>query len=162
MLTSVDGCLVSLRLQRRPANAGPAREYELASGRLIHQAAGNPRDSRIEMMLALLGRMGRGDAAPLMARMAREDGSAALRWQALRECLALDYAGGLSSRSPPLPPPRAIRWLAQPQTCAPSWKNLSAARGARSMPRVIAVEDETAASPGGGLEALSARRFPPR
>ncbi len=46
------------------------------------------------MMLALLGRMGRGDAAPLIARMAREDGSAALRWQALRECLALDSQEG--------------------------------------------------------------------
>lgn len=96
-LVSVDGCLVSLRLQQRPENAGPARAYERASGRLVRQTAGNPRDSRIEMMLALLGRMARGDAAPLMARMAREDGSAALRWQALRECLALDTREGFAA-----------------------------------------------------------------
>jgi hypothetical protein len=93
-IRDVDGCLVLLRLNRRRAAAGPTREYRLADGRLVHQAAGNPRDSRIELMMALLGRMGRGDAAPLLAAIAREDGSTALRWQALRECLALDTLAG--------------------------------------------------------------------
>jgi hypothetical protein len=97
ILTSVDNSLVTLRLQRRPVDAGPAREYHLASGRLMRQAAGNPRDSRIEMMMALLGRMARSDAAPLMAQLAREVGSAALRWQALRECLALDTQQGFAA-----------------------------------------------------------------
>lgn len=97
LLREIDGALVSLRLQRRRENAGPTREYDLASGALLHQAAGNPRDSRIELMLALLGRMGRGDAAPLMAELARGEGSAALRWQALRECLALDTLAGFQA-----------------------------------------------------------------
>ena len=71
------------------------REFALADGALIHQAAGNPRDSRVEMMLALLGRMGRSDAAPLAAAIAREPGSAGMRWQALREALALDTLAGM-------------------------------------------------------------------
>jgi hypothetical protein len=95
VMRRVDGCLVSLQLQRRRLQAAPTREFALADGALVHQAAGNPRDSRIEMMLALLGRMGRADAAPLAARIAREPGSAALRWQALREALALDTLEGV-------------------------------------------------------------------
>ena len=45
-------------------------------------------------MLALLGRMRRAEAAPTMAAMAREAGPDGLRWQALREALALDTAEG--------------------------------------------------------------------
>jgi hypothetical protein len=45
------------------------------------------------MMLAVLGRMGRADAAPALAEMAR-DGCEHVRWQAVRECLALDTAEG--------------------------------------------------------------------
>ncbi len=96
-LRRVDGCLVSLRLLRRHPHPQPTREYELASGRFIHQAAGDPRESRHELMCALLGRMGRSDAAPLMAAMARETGSTALRWQALRECLGLDTRRGFEA-----------------------------------------------------------------
>ncbi len=97
LLHHIDGALVSLRLQRRWEGAGPTREYDLATGALLRQTAGNPRDSRIELMLALLGRMGRKDAAPLMAELARDEGSTALRWQALRECLALDTLAGFQT-----------------------------------------------------------------
>lgn len=96
VLRGVDGCLVSLRLQRRSERAGVTREYALEDGRLLHQAAGNPRDSRIELMMAALGRMGRADAAPLIAEIAAGDGTEALRWQALRECLALDTLTGFT------------------------------------------------------------------
>lgn len=96
-LRQVEGCLVTLRLQRRQVNAGPTREYRLADGALVHQAAGNPMDSRAELMMALLGRMKRGDAAPLLAEIALGDAAAALRWQALRECLALDTFEGFSA-----------------------------------------------------------------
>ena len=96
-LDSVEGCLVSLRLQRRLPEAGPTREYALADGALVHQAAGTPLDSRTELMMALLGRMGRADAAPAMATIACEQGGTALRWQALRECLSLDTAAGFSA-----------------------------------------------------------------
>ena len=49
--------------------------------------------------MALLGRMGRTDAAPQLAGIACEPGSAALRWQALRECLSLDTATGFDALS---------------------------------------------------------------
>lgn len=96
-LDTVEGCLVSLRLQRRLPGGGLTREYALADGALVHQAAGNPKDSRIELMMALLGRMGRADAAPQIAGIACEPGSSALRWQALRECLSLDTATGFGA-----------------------------------------------------------------
>ena len=80
--------------QPRPA---PSREYDLASGALLRQAAGDIRTSRHEAMLALLGRMGRVEAAPVMAAIAREPGDASLRWQALRECLALDSGTGFDA-----------------------------------------------------------------
>ena len=96
-LRRIEGCLVTLRLQRRHERAGATREYALDGGALVHMAAGNPRDSRIELMLAMLGRMGRADAAPMIASLAQGDGSEALRWQALRECLALDAATGFAA-----------------------------------------------------------------
>ena len=73
------------------------REYALADGSLVHQAASDPEDSRTELMMALLGRMNRADAAPSIAGIARGEGSAALRWQALRECLALDTRSGFEA-----------------------------------------------------------------
>jgi hypothetical protein len=46
------------------------------------------------MMVALLGRMKRSDAAPVFADVARS-GSDHVRWQALRECLALNTGLGM-------------------------------------------------------------------
>lgn len=97
ILRTVPRCFVTLRLQRRLPQAGPSREYALEDGTLVHQSAGNPRDSRIELMMALLGRMKRADAAPRFAEIATGEGSEALRWQALREGLALDTATGFTA-----------------------------------------------------------------
>jgi hypothetical protein len=97
LLRRIDGALVTLRLQLRRSNAEATREYDLASGALLHQAAGNPRDSRLELMLAMLGRMGRKDAAQPMAELATSSAGSALRWQALRECLALDTEAGFTA-----------------------------------------------------------------
>ena len=97
LLRRIDAALVSLRLQLRQANAEVTREYDLAGGAMLHQAAGNPRDSRLELMLALLGRMGRKDAAQPMAELALSAAGSALRWQALRECLALDTEIGFAA-----------------------------------------------------------------
>lgn len=93
----VEHRLVSLRLVRDAMAPQPTREYRLSDGAFLHQASGGMRESRHELMLALLGRMGRKDAAPVMAEMTRADDPGAsehLRWQALRECLALDTAIG--------------------------------------------------------------------
>ena len=117
LMREVGGVLVLLRLQRRENPAGVTREYRLSDGALVHQAAGDPRDSRLELIMALLGRMERADAAPHMADVARGAGSAALRWQALRECLALDTSTGFRALcaiaerpgDPLAPPASALR-----------------------------------------------------
>ena len=71
-------------LFQRRAEDGPTREYALADGRLLHLAASNPRDSRLELMMALAGRMGRADAAAPIAALAQGEGSTALRWGSVR------------------------------------------------------------------------------
>ena len=78
---------------------GPSREHDLSTGALLRQATGDIRASRQEVMLALLGRMRRAEAAPVMAAIATEPGDPSLRWQALRECLALDPAAGFAALS---------------------------------------------------------------
>ena len=92
-LDAIDGLLMTLRLYRRPRGNAPARQYDVASGALVHQAAGEQGDSRAELMMALLRAMERSDAAPALAELARS-GAPPARWQALRECLALDSAAG--------------------------------------------------------------------
>lgn len=66
--------MVVLRLARSDAAPCDAREFALDDGRLLHPASGSRAESRQEMMLALLGRLGRSDAAPLIAEMARNAG----------------------------------------------------------------------------------------
>ena len=97
LLHRVAGRLVTLRLHRRQEGTDPVREYALDSGKLIHRAAASPAQSRYELMIALLGRMGRADAAPLLSSMALGPDPAPLRWQALRECLGLDTASGFAA-----------------------------------------------------------------
>lgn len=97
ILRHIPAAMVTLKLQRRNALGGVMREYLLADGSLVHQAAGSSRDSRLELTTALLGRMGRSDAASLLAAMAEEQGADSLRWQSLRECLALDTAAGFAT-----------------------------------------------------------------
>ena len=96
---NVERRLIALRLHRFDARPRPSREYALADGALLLQSAGDMRASRHETMLALLGRMGRREAAPEIAALACEPGDDSLRWQALRECLALDTAEGFRALS---------------------------------------------------------------
>jgi len=97
-IDSVKQRLVCLRLVRAAEAPRPTRGYRMADGKFLHQAAGDVRESRYELMLALLGRMGRAGAAPVIAEMSRE-GSEHIRWQALRECIALDTATGFGALS---------------------------------------------------------------
>ncbi|WP_338243808.1 hypothetical protein [Aurantiacibacter hainanensis] len=90
----VEGRFVVLRLMRASADPRPGREYDAATGRLLQQSAGKIATSRQEAIIALLGRMGRDDAAPHIAAVALKEGDTSLRWQALREALALDTATG--------------------------------------------------------------------
>lgn len=92
---SARGSLVKLRLQRFLGGYEPLREFALADGMLLHQAAARPEDSRCELAMAVLARMGRRDAVPAMSRIALGPGHEALRWQALRELLTLDTRAGM-------------------------------------------------------------------
>ena len=86
--------LLTLRLARPAGRPRPTRRIDVRSGRIVHRASGNAADSRAELAMLLLGRMGRSDALPVLAARTRT-GDAQLRWQALRQCLALDAAAGL-------------------------------------------------------------------
>ena len=97
LLREVHGRLVTLRLQRRDPAAGPAVEIDLATGHQLHQSAGSSADSRRELMVSLLGRMQRAEAAPTIAEVALGAGGEGMRWQALRECLSLDTAIGFNA-----------------------------------------------------------------
>ncbi len=99
VIDAVERRLVVLRLMRSAAEPEPGREYDAASGALLSQSAGTLATSRQEMIVTLLGRMGRTEAAPEMARLATGQGDTSLRWQALRECLALDSATGFAALS---------------------------------------------------------------
>ena len=95
-LDAIDGLLLTLRLHRAPVGDLPARQYDSVSGALVHQAASGRGESHAELMMALLRAMGRSDAAPVLAELARS-GAPPARWQALRECLALDTALGFAA-----------------------------------------------------------------
>jgi len=96
LVDEVETRLVSLRLDLLPVTPAPAREYSLETGEFLHQSASDAQESRLELALAILGRMRRGDAVPLMVEFTRA-GSNHLRWQALRECIALDTAVGVAA-----------------------------------------------------------------
>ncbi|MEX0342130.1 MAG: hypothetical protein AB3N06_06055 [Erythrobacter sp.] len=96
VMRKVSGRLLVLRLARIASCPEPTRQFDLASGKLLHRASGDRRESRHEMMMAVLGRMGRAEAAPVLAELARS-GSDHLRWQALRECLALESGTGFAA-----------------------------------------------------------------
>lgn len=93
----VETRLVTLRLLQAAPMPVPGREYCRQTGMLLHQSAGSLASSRREMMAALLGRMGRREAAPVLAGMALDETEQSLRWQALRECLALDASEGFTT-----------------------------------------------------------------
>lgn len=96
-IDTVQKRIVILRLLQTVEEPQPGREYDAVTGELIHQSAGRIGTSRREAIVALLGRMGREDAAPEIARIAMEEGDPSLRWQAIREALALDTASGFGA-----------------------------------------------------------------
>ncbi|APE28187.1 hypothetical protein [Aurantiacibacter gangjinensis] len=97
MIDVVDTRFVVLRLMRTAENPAPAREYCAETGAFLHQCAGNIATSRLEALIATLGRMGREDAAPAIAAIALDEGDSSLRWQAVREALSLDSKTGFAA-----------------------------------------------------------------
>lgn len=92
----IHGRMVVLRVARSPQFPQPSRAFRLDDGLLLQRASGDRAESQREMAMVVLGRMGRTDAAPLLAGLVFE-GSDHFRWQALRECLALDSALGFAT-----------------------------------------------------------------
>ncbi|QIG53339.1 hypothetical protein G6N82_03505 [Altererythrobacter sp. BO-6] len=86
---SVHGRLVTLQLTRVPEQPEPTREFAYPGGELLMQSSGDKRASQHEMAIAVLGAMGRTDAAAAIGRHARK-GHDHTRWEALRHTLALD------------------------------------------------------------------------
>ncbi len=93
----VEGSMLLLQLTRVPAKPEPSREYLLPDGTLIHQVSANKRASQHFMAVDVLGAMERGDAVPVMRELALSLGDDAdLRWEAVRQTLALDAAQGMA------------------------------------------------------------------
>lgn len=92
----VEGRFVVLRLERTPANPAPGRVIALGDGSLVRQMSGSKHASQLEMAVTVLGAMGRKDALPAISALAQE-GPGHLRWEALRNALALDAAEGFAS-----------------------------------------------------------------
>ncbi|NVE94537.1 hypothetical protein [Altererythrobacter lutimaris] len=93
---SVEGRLVLLQLSRTPEQANPTRELRLSDGALLMQSDGDKRVSQSSMALAVLGALGRSDAVPAMQRLAAS-GPAHLRWEAVRQMIALDAFSGIAA-----------------------------------------------------------------
>ncbi len=89
--------LLVLQLTREPAAPAPSREIALADGRVIQTICGCKATSQAMMALGVLGALRHPGAVPAMAALARETAAARdLRWEALRQCLALDARAGLA------------------------------------------------------------------
>jgi hypothetical protein len=122
-----------LRLHRVAAQPKPTRALALADGTVVHRASGDLAASRSEMMLTVLGRMGHAAAAPEMASLAGEPGEPSLRWQALRECLALDTTAGFAALL-------AIARAADDPLCAAA--GALRAQLVETHPQLLALEDD--------------------
>lgn len=93
-LTPGDSDLVMLQLFVHATSRVPMREYNPATGRLIRAAAAGRATSFRQMGLAVLRAFGRTDAAPHFVAAVGDD-DFAMRWQAMRELVALDPQSAL-------------------------------------------------------------------
>lgn len=88
--------LLMLQLTREAAQPRPSREIALADGRLVKTISGCKQASQRMMALGVLGALRHADAMPAMAALARDKGvTRDLRWEALRQSLAMDTRSGL-------------------------------------------------------------------
>jgi len=86
--------MVMLQLFVDAPSQMPMREHDPVTGRLIRVAASGRTTSFRQMGLALLRAFGRHDAAPIFAN-ALTDPDFSMRWQVMRELIALDAAQAL-------------------------------------------------------------------
>lgn len=93
---SVSGSFSLLQLSRTLPNAVPTCEYRIADGALLYRSSGEKWTSQTEMALAVLGQMERPDALPEILSLVLR-GPAQLRWEALRQAIALDATAGFEA-----------------------------------------------------------------
>lgn len=96
-ITAITRPLLLLQITREAAQPGPSREIAVDTGRLIQTISGCRRTSQQMMALGVLGalqyRAGIGAMDALARDLARPRD---LRWEALRQVLAMDAAKGLA------------------------------------------------------------------
>lgn len=83
-----------LRARITGCDTMPATLVDVDSGQTVRAVATDDKASQRVMMLSLLRSLGRSDAAALFGDLV-ESGSAAQRWAAMRECLAIDTGAAL-------------------------------------------------------------------
>ncbi len=89
--------LLVLHLSRTAAAPQPSEEIALADGRSLKTISGCKRTSQQIMALGVLGALRHRPAVPTMAATGRDlSAERDLRWEALRQCLALDTRAGLA------------------------------------------------------------------
>lgn len=95
-IIAVSQPLLLLQLTREAAQPCPSREIALADGKLIKTISGSKQASQQMMALCVIGALGHAAALPVMATLARNQGGERdLRWEALRQSLAMDTRSGL-------------------------------------------------------------------
>lgn len=93
-MTGGDGDLVMLQIFVQAPSRVAMREYDPVTGQLVRLAAAGRATSFRQMGLAVLRAFGRRDAVPLFAS-ALQDPDFAMRWQVMREFIALDPLAAL-------------------------------------------------------------------
>ena len=118
---SIDRDMAILKLVVRDPRCEVARIFDAVTGRRIGQRQAREEEGRMRMVMTLLRSLGRRDAVLAIAE-AMADSSEYLRWEAMRECLALDARQAMPglvamARQDPSPELRALaartnHWLA--------------------------------------------------
>ncbi|MDP5103586.1 MAG: hypothetical protein NWP98_06635, partial [Erythrobacter sp.] len=95
-IVAVSQPLLLLQLTREAAAPAPSREIALDDTRLIKAISGSKQTSQQIMALGVLGALAHRPALGAMAQVVQDAEAARdLRWEALRQMLALDAAQGL-------------------------------------------------------------------
>lgn len=96
-IVAVDRPLLVLQLTREPLCPGPSREIALNDGRCLTTISASKRESQQMMALGVLGALDHRAGVPAMAALACDAAAQRdLRWEALRQVLALDPARGMA------------------------------------------------------------------
>lgn len=96
-IVAVSRPLLVLQLTRSAERPAPSHEIALADGALIKSISGCKQTSQKMMALGVLGALQHHPAAAAMERLALDELAARdLRWEALRQLLALDAENGLA------------------------------------------------------------------